>query len=507
TAVLSSTALRDAPVFALDATRPQDSGTDGLRQYLHDTAARLPRRPDNALFRLAVDRVFTLAGHGVIATGTVFAGRLRIGDTLGVMPAGHTARVRGIHAQNRGADSGHAGQRCAVNLAGIDKAALGRGDWLAAPGLLQPTLRVDVRLRLLTDAPRRLAAWTPVHVHMGTMHHVAHMVPLESDDLSAGDPARVQLVFDTPICALPGDRFVVRDSRAMHTIGGGVVLDPHAPSRRRRSAERMHRLDALEQWIHGRGLDPLLQQARHGLSMSELVGTTGLARERIALPAHAQVIDAGTERFVFDPARWAALRERTVSALREFHARAPDEAGADAGRLRRITAPDLPVALWQALVDGLVDEHVFERRGPWLHLPEHQVRLSAEDAALAGLLQPLIAAGRYDPPWVRDLAARLCEPEERVRQVLRKQVRQGAVCQVVHDLFYDSGRIAELAAIAARIAQEHGGIDAIRYRDALGLGRKRSIQILEYFDRVGYTRRVRDTHLLRVDNGWRITPS
>jgi selenocysteine-specific elongation factor len=122
-------------------------------------------------------------------------------------------------------------------------------------------------------------------------------------------------------------------------------------------------------------------------------------------------------------------------------------------------------------------------------------------------LQPLIAQGRFNPPWVRDLAAVVREPEERVRQVLRKQVTRGAVYQVVRDLFYDTGRIGELAAIAAVIAREHGGIDAARFRDAIGLGRKRTIQILEFFDRVGITRRINDTHVLRIDSGWRVAQS
>jgi selenocysteine-specific elongation factor len=241
--------------------------------------------------------------------------------------------------------------------------------------------------------------------------------------------------------------------------------------------------------------------------MSELVRTTGLAPERIALPAGTRVVGAGGEQHAFDPACWSALRERSLAVVREFHERTPDEAGVDSGRLRRMASPNLALGPWHALVDELVREQLLERSGPWLHLPEHRVRLNPEDEALARVLQPLVAEGRYDPPWVRELAARVQASEERVRQVLRKQVKQGAVYQVVHDLFYDSGRVAELAAVAARIAQEHGGVDAARYRDALGLGRKRAIQILEFFDRVGYTRRVRDTHLLRVDSGWRATPS
>jgi selenocysteine-specific elongation factor len=502
---LASTTLRAAPIFPLNATAPNDPGTETLRHHLYETAAQFPVRRDPHLFRLAVDRVFTLSGHGTIVTGTVFSGQIRTGDTVAVMPSGTQVRVRSIHAQNRASNSGRAGQRCALNLVGIETSAIARGDWLADPQAFVPTTRVDVRLKLLPgDGSRRLTSWSPLHVHLGTGHHVAHVVPLESAELSPGESARIQLVFDKPVCATPGDRFVVRDAQAMHTVGGGVVLDPSAPSRKRRSAERLRWLDAIEKLVAGEGVAPLLQGAPHGVKMSELARVMGLPTEQVPLPADTVTLDAGQERFVLDPSHWAALRERAIAALLNFHAQVPDEPGPDIGRLRRIALPDLSDALWRALIAALVQEHLVIRSGPWLHSPEHTVALSDDDQGLARKLQPLIAAGRFDPPWVRELAAVSHEPEERVREVLRKSVTQGTVYQVVRDLFYDRECIGELAAIITRLAKEHGAVDAARYRDGLGLGRKRTVQILEFFDRVGYTRRAKDLHVLRQDSGWRM---
>lgn len=142
------------------------------------------------------------------------------------------------------------------------------------------------------------------------------------------------------------------------------------------------------------------------------------------------------------------------------------------------------------------------RHGPWLQLPEHSAALSDSDQELARQLQSLIVQGRPEPPWVRDLATAVKQPEDRVRQVLRRQAACGTVCQIVHDLFYDSDRVDTLAGVVASLAREQGGVDAASYRDAIGLGRKRTIQILEFFDRVGYTRRVHDVHVLRKDSGW-----
>ena len=501
-AALASTPLAGAPVFALNATAPDHPGTAALLSHLQAAAAAIPPRRDDGLFRLAVDRVFTLAGHGVIATGTVFSGRASNGEPLSVMPAGLPVRVRGIHAQNRVAQSGRAGQRCALNVTGVARDAIARGDWLADPRLFAASTRIDVRLRLLPASGVHLASWSPLHVHLGTLHQVAHVVLLESDTLPAGETGRVQLVFDKPVCVTPGDRFIARDAQAAHTIGGGVVVDPAAPSRRRRSAERRRYLDALELMIGGGGIEPLLEQARNGLPMADLVRLTGRAPEHVPLPADAVVMEAAQERCAFHPSRWRELRAGALEALRAFHARAPDEPGPDVGRLRRIVRPELSPLVWRRVVDDLVAGGNVQRNGPWLHLPEHRAQLTDEDRKLAGQLQPLVAAGRFDPPWVRDLARALHEPEDRVRRLLRRQVSQGAVCQVVHDLFYDRARVDELADIVARLALEHGEVTAAAFRDAIGLGRKRAIQILEFFDRVGYTRRVRDAHVLRMDSGW-----
>jgi len=501
-AALSATPLARALIFPIDATDGASPGLTALRQHLHELAARAPVRPDQGLFRLAVDRVFTLAGHGTVAAGTVFSGRVRTGDTVAVMPGNLSARVRSLHAQGRPVESGRAGERCALALTGVAKSDLTRGDWLADSRVLTASTRLDVRLHLLRGPEAQLTAWSPVHVHLGTAHRLAHVVPLEQPRLAAGDSARVQLVFDAPVCATCAERFIVRDAQGRHTIGGGRVLDPQAPARRRRTPERLAALAALEQWVEGGGIEPLLAQARYGIRLAELVRLCSRAPEELPLPAQALRIEAGGECFVLMPGRWQALREGALSALARFHQEVPDQAGPDAGRLRRMSFPDAPAALWRAVLAQLQHERLLFFRGAWLHLPEHHVTLSDADQALADKLRPLILAGRFDPPWVRDLAATVHEREERVRAVLRKLVGQGEVYQVVRDLYYDRDAITELAAILATCHREHGAVHAAHFRDSVGLGRKRSIQILEFFDRVGHTRRIRDTHVLRRESAW-----
>ena len=501
-AALSATPLANALIFPIDATDVDCPGLAALRQHLHECAARASVRPDQGLFRLAVDRVFTLPGHGTVAAGTVFSGRVRTGDTVAVMPGNLCARVRSLHAHGRPVQLGRAGERCALALTGVAKSDLARGDWLADAKALTPSTRLDVRLHLLLGGQMHLTAWSPVHVHLGTAHRVAHVVPLEQPRLTAGDTARVQLVFEAPVCATCGERFIVRDAQGRHTIGGGRVLDPQPPARRRRTPERLAAIAALERLVEGGGIGPLLAQAQYGMTVAELVRLCGRTAEDLPIPAGALRIEAGPECFLVLPERWQALGDGALSALARFHQEVPDQAGPDAGRLRRMCFPDVPAMLWRALLEQLQQERRLFARGAWLHLPDHQVTLSEADRALADKLRPLILAGRFDPPWVRDLAAKVHEREERVRAVLRKLVGHGDVYQVVRDLYYDHDAIAELAAILGACHREHGAVHAARFRDSVGLGRKRAIQILEFFDRVGHTRRIRDAHVLRSDNTW-----
>jgi selenocysteine-specific elongation factor len=502
-ASLAGSRLEGSALFAVNATDAGDRGLIELREHLNTAARARPLRAPEGLFRLAVDRVFTLAGHGTVVAGTVIRGEVRTGDLVVIMPREQPARVRSLHAQNQAAERAVAGERCALNLTGIEREQVTRGDWLADPALLRATSRIDVRLRLLPDSPASLAAWSTVHAHLGTSRTLAHVVPLEDPTIAPGQSTRAQLVFAQPVCALPGDRIILRDAQAAHTIGGALVLDPYAPERRRRTAQRQRYLDALEHLAAGDGTERLLQEAPFGVTTAHLAQLTGVAPVNLALPEGVRSLRLQGQELWIPDARWAALRGRVLAVLRDFHQQAAEEPGMDSARLRRRACAEMPHALWRLLLDELLAEGCIARRGVWIHLPEHIASVSPADDALAVRLRPLLVDGRFDPPWVRALAERLREPETRVREVLRKEAQRGAVYQVVPDLFYDAERVGELAEVVRQIAAGHGAVSAANYRDALGLGRKRAIQILEFFDRVGYTRRVRDAHVVRGGHPWR----
>jgi selenocysteine-specific elongation factor len=497
--LLAATPFAGAPLFATAATTPGDPGTARLLAHLQEIERSLPAREEARLFRLGVDRVFTLTGQGTVVTGTALAGRVAVGDTVTLAPSGRQARVRAIHAQNRAAELGQAGQRLALNLAGVAKEDIERGSWIVDPRMAACSERLDVELALLPDAGGPLKAWMPLHVHIGAAHHTAHAVPLDEDVLQPGRRARVQLVFEAPLHAVPGDRFVVRNAQASQTIGGGLVLDPFGAARKRRSPARLAWLDALARFAADGDAGALLAASPAGLAGTELVRLAQRPLDGLDLPAAALRLPLpGGDLLLIDPSMLAPLEAGVLAALADYHARHPDEAGPERWRLKRIVAPEAGDALWSGLTERMLAAATIARTGHSLHLPDHSVALGEADQQAAARLLPALEAGRFDPPWVRDLARDFSLPEDAVRQLLRKLARAGQLSQVVPDLFYHPVPLGELADIVAALPQ----VEAADFRDATGLGRKRAIQILEFFDRVGYTRRVRNSHMVRPNVRW-----
>ena len=510
-ASFANSSLAGAPVLAVSAV--SGDGLDALRAQLARLAGETPRAAGaDAGFRLAVDRVFTLPGVGTVATGTVHAGRVRVGDevALAPSPSAMRARVRSVHAQNLAVGEAVAGQRCAVALVGIAKDELARGDWLVAPGLALATQRIDAAVTLWHAEARALRSGAPVHVHIGAADVTGSVAVLQrfgsaeagpADAMRPGESAWVQLVLARPVAAWYGDRVVLRDAAASRTIAGGRVLDPFAPARYRRSPQRLAELAAWSAPTPAERLAGLVATAPHGVSLRRWAVAEG--RDEGALPLLPDTlrttgVDGG---WAWAGAYRDAAGVAALDALRAFHARRPDDAGLDAAQLRRIAMPRLPEPLGRALLDTLRANGSVAVRGAFVQLPEHAVRLTAADQRLAGSLQPLLAQAGFDGRWARDLAREAHEAEMAVRLTLTRLAQAGELHQVVKDLFYPVERMAALAALLREVADRSNGVvTAAGFRDASGLGRKRAIQLLEYFDHLGLLRRVGDEHRLRRDN-------
>ena len=491
-AELARTTLAGAPIFPVSALTGK--GVDALRDHLFAAAVETGAKRGDGAFRFAVDRSFTLAGAGTVVTGIVLSGAVAIGDRVAVSPSGKPARVRSIHAQNRPADRGVAGQRCALNLAGdgMSKDAIARGDFVLAPHLHAPTERIDASLRLLRSETRPVAQWTPVRLHHAATDVAARIVLL-GEPIAPGEESLAQLVLERPIAAAVGDRFVLRDTTAQRTIGGGVFLDLRAPARKRRTPERLAALQAALAKDPADALAALLALPPY------VVDLTAFSRDRALAADEAQALAAHTDIATFpaDGAIQAMSRkihalvvERVVATLATFHAENPDLPGQGLERLRVSLEPRLPTPLFRTILQGLDGRVALD--GAWARLAGHVARLTDHDEEIWRRVRPLIdGAERFRPPRVRDIAGAVGLPEGEIRRLTKLLGRTGQTHEVAHDHFFLRTTVAEMVAIAARLAAEapNGEITAAQFRDQLDNGRKVAIQILEFFDRHGVTSR------------------
>jgi selenocysteine-specific elongation factor len=496
--LLAKTGLAEAPLLPVSAVTGE--GIDDLRTALLALGAR-PRDSDGYP-RLAVDRAFTLAGAGLVVTGSLVAGRIRTDDRLMLSPPGIELRVRGLHAQNRAADEAVAGQRVALNVVGprLSKDIVTRGDWVLHPDVHAPTARFDIRLELLAEETRALRADAPAHLHLGAAHVMARVAPLDAERIEPGGSVLARLTLDHPIGALAGDRLVLRDATATRTIGGGVVIDPFPPRRGRRTPERLAQLSALE--------EPDAAAALRGLLALPPAWTdrVGYFRARNLPPSvQSEVMSAAPAVAVADllmtPATLAALQTGVVDRLAAHHVAAPDQPGLQLDRLRLATPGRPSQGAFRAIIESLFRRGAVEQDGPWLRLPTHRATLSAQDERVWTQARELIAAERFRPPRTRDLARELSVPEAAMRTTLKRVQRMGRLIEVAPDQYFLSETVAEMAAIAASIADADPGgtLTAAAFRDRLANGRKVAILVLEFFDRAGVTVRTGDERRVRKD--------
>jgi selenocysteine-specific elongation factor len=495
---LSGTPAAAWPLFALSSLT--GDGIADLDAFLRRAALDGQARPATGLFRLAVDRVFTLPGVGTVVTGTAHAGRVQVGDELTVAPNGPRARVRSIHAQDRAAAYGVAGQRCALNLAGLAREQVGRGQWLQAPPLANGSERFDASIRLAALDGLRLGQRANVLLHHGTEQVSGRVALLDADELAAGGQALATVSVQAPLALCKGDRFVLRDCSARRTLGGGIVLDIAPPLRGRRRADRLQLLEALRDAAPAEALARWLQAGPVPLARVASSWNLDEAQLRSLLAACAARVAAG---IAVAGDQWKSLRRRALDAVTSTHEREPEMPGLEGNRLRRIVAPSLDADAMAEVVDELLREGLLVRRGAFLALPAHRAELARDERLRWEGIKPLLMDKPFEPPRVRDLARATGIPEAEVRSVLKKVARIGEVTLVAHDHFFLTDAVRRLADIAGEVARAGGAARAAPFRDRIGGGRKVAIQILEFFDRIGYTRRVRDDHLLRRDNPWR----
>jgi len=492
-AAAGGTSLAQAEVIPLSAVTGR--GISALLDRLSAAARESVRKPADRLFRLAIDRVFTLHGIGLVVTGTVVSGSVHLGERVRIGPSGLEARVRSLHAQGRPMEEGRVGDRCALNLSGdgVSKETIRRGDVAMAPELHAPTSRIDARLRLLESESRTIGrARFPVRLHQGAAEVGARVIWLDDERLLPDGSADVQLVLDRPVAAFVADRFVLRDGAGKRTLGGGRFIDLRAPTRRARTRER-----ALQRAAHAfveplAAFEALLSTPPFAWDLAAFARDRALSNgllEELVSALRPVVLDAGPCGTALAAPRWQQFLSSLVAALEMFHVEHPDQQGIGRDALRLSLEPALSAAAFDSALERVELADVM-REGGFLRLKSHRVHLSRDDEEGWAIIAPLLGGeARFRPPRVRDIAAVLVRPEADIRRLLKLASRLGRVDQVAHDHFFLRSTVSEMVNIAAMIASRasDGAFIAAQFRDQLANGRKVAIQILEFFDRHGIT--------------------
>ena len=500
--LLSTTGMRGAEVHRVSALA--GSGVEALAGALRERALNLAARAANGRFRLCVDRAFMLKGAGLVVTGTVHAGVAGTGERLVATPGGFEARIRGIHAQDRPAGHARAGERCALNLAGrgIESGAIVRGDWIVDGGLHAPTDRIDVRLNVLASEERALRHWTPVHAHLAASHSTARIAVLGAGSIAPGETGRVQIVLDRPMHALAGDRIVIRDQSATRTVGGGTIIDPFSPRRGRARPARLAWLDAIEVRAPEGAIARAIESTETGVDtgwMQRAFGVTESEMERILDAAGAvRTPDAGADR-CFSAAYWASLQAEILAFLETFHRERPRLHGANAndirlGIVRRVSRGVVEHALAALLHDGAI-----ARRGVTVRLPEHRVTLGTNDERVWPRVSRVLDPATGSPPSLRQAAEQLKIDEAELGALLRRATNAGLVAPVTRTRFVPLAAVRTLATHAESLASAspEGRFTAAEYKNHAGVGRNFAIELLEFFDRSGFTERLGDRRRVR----------
>jgi selenocysteine-specific elongation factor len=471
--------LEDAPMVAVSATT--GAGLDELRSQLGKLAATVPEKDASQYFRLPIDRAFAMRGFGTVVTGTLVSGTVRVEQEIELHPSRKRIRVRGIQVHGAARDQAIAGQRTALNLAGVDVSDLARGMVLTEAGRFQTTRHIDCALELLSSA-NPLKHRAPVHFHTATSEVEAEVRRLNgTGPIAPGSREYVRLVLSEPLLILPGDRFIVRMFSPVVTIGGGVVLDIAAPRRPNR-----HRLKILEVSPLPDRIALLAQESRHGIGMAELVARTGLLESELRKASVAPSVTVlDSPQFWLLDREWVAARVNALHEhLKQFHRQNPLLSGASKEELRGKFLPGAPPWLMDAL---LTHSKTLVSDGEMVRLSSHKVALKRDEEQATAHIENAFRAAGLATPAVQEVLAKSGVDPTRARTLLQLMLRQKRLVRVNDELVFHVSTMESLRSLLATKKGLHFAVPD--FKDWTGISRKYAIPLLEYLDRERITRR------------------
>ena len=500
---LVGTFLEGAPLVRFSAVT--GDGTEALLAILAELAEQVPPKPASGIFRLPVDRVFTIKGFGTVVTGTAITGRLKVGDAVMVYPPLYKARVRSLQMHGTAQEEVLAGSRAAVNLQGLEKEEMERGMVVATPGSLVSTRRLDAWLEVLESAPRPLKHRQAVRFHSGTSERLAVPLLLDADELPPGSSGYVQFILKDAVALKPGDRFVVRNLSPAITWGGGQILHVNPTRHKRHQEQVLSGLKTLEQGSPEEQVRFYLAEAGPaGRSRPELAAMlpwepTYLANLLNALVQKGEALfyDPENQRYLLTETA-QALEEEIRTHLKTYHQKNPLKPGLSKEELRRRLPPQMEVRLFNYLLNRLTQQKQVVLEKDLVRLASHRVQLAVDQEDVTRRLATLYQQGHLTPPTLKEVEAALKLPLTKIQPLLAVLVNQGKLAKVKEDLYFHTEALATLKAKLVDFLKKNGEISVVQFKDMTQTSRKFTIPLMEYFDtnrvtvRVGEARRLRE---------------
>ena len=499
--IVQDTFLRDAPILAVSSTTR--AGIPQLLSTLDILSQEIDGKPADGLFRLPIDRVFIIKGFGTVVTGTMISGSLLIGETVQILPSGLEGKVRNLQVYNRSVERAVAGERTAVNLQGIETSAIERGDVLVRPNTLRPTQLADAYLEYLPNAPRPLRHRAEARFHIGTSLTHASVFLLDREELSPGESGFVQLRLERPVVALPQDRFVIRGSAAIQTIGGGMILDSHPDKHRRYSSSVVDDLGLLKDGTNEQALRQHIQRSgMEGTTLEDLLNRVEMPPGKVQatikkMAQRGDLLFIDPERLkVIEKGQYERLRELVLAQLGESHRQSPMKSGLSKEELRTKLPLGVDIKLFHILINELIQSKEVMLEKDKLRLPGHQIS-SVDKKGLISRVEASVLKGGLQPPSPKELSDEWGENEEAVKAIFEHLVHEGKLIKIKGEIYVHRVSFEKLKDELVAYLKSHQEITTPQFKEMTKASRKYAIPLIEYFDQSKLTLRIGEKRVLR----------
>ncbi|MDD5723092.1 MAG: selenocysteine-specific translation elongation factor [Syntrophales bacterium] len=497
---LKGTFLEASPIVPLSSVT--GTGLPEFLQALGEVISTLEERTDSGLFRLPVDRVFTMKGFGTVVTGTLASGKIRVGDTVTIMPSGAQAKIRGIQVHNETSEVAQAGQRTAINLQGIDRATIERGFVLTCPSTFEASNRLEVSIKYLARAGKKLKNRALVRFHTGTSETISRIILPDREEIEPGEETYAQLIPATPVVAMSGDRFVIRSYSPVTTVGGGEIIDPLATKRRKTSApgetEKLHRGTGEEK------TDIILDRAGlDGISSLSLAIRTGLPPgkqerllEKMLSEKRALLIDRDERRVVSSRA-YRDFQDRVLSEISAYHSKYPLKEGISREELRTTLGDFIDPKLFSKAMKDLGDEGKVVAAKENVRIEGHAVNLKEDEVQLREEITGIYQNAALTPPSTKEIMEKFSGKRKAVVDILSFMLSTNVLIKLNEDMYFHREALDRLREDYRKLLMKDGKASPATFKDMTGLSRKFIIPLMEYFDKTKLTIRVENHRMLR----------